>query len=218
MKKHTLLIIVGGISLILGIVLFNNKKQEPIYYYENNISVEEATSLVYEKAKSIIDVYENPTSTFKIKKTEESEEPLEYLEVSNYDEVIDNLYTEKGKEELEGIKFNNRLFIKKQEKATEKATPVEETAEQETEEKEDVLIEYDVFVLASIPESNSFINRTISITDVSVNGDTVKAKVVFSSDELDKDDVLTYYVYEKNIELIRKDNKWLVNSFIYSNK
>ena len=218
MKKHTLLIIVGGISLILGIIFFNNKKQEPIYYYESNITVEEATSLVYEKTKSIVDIYENPTSTFKIKKNEETEEPLEYLEVSNYDEVIDNLYTIDGKKELEGIKFNNNLFIKKIEKTTEKSDSIEESAEKESEEKEDVKVEYNVFVLASIPESNSFAKRTISIEDVSVNGNTVKAKVIFSSDELDENDVLTYYVFEKNIELIKKDNKWLVNSFVYSNK
>ncbi len=205
MKKYTLLIIAGGVFLITGLILsFGKKNDKIIYYYEENISQEEATSIIIEKVKNIIDIYEHKNDTFKvinntsieddveadeqIEKTQEKEEL--YIQVSNYDEVIDDLYTKDGKLELESTVFNDNLFVKKNDK--------------------------DVFLLNDIPKKNKYSNSSISISDVVVNKNEVRAKVAFTNDELDKDDVLTYYIYEIKIELIKENDKWLVNSFNYS--
>ena len=210
MKKHVLLIILGGILLISGLVLSLNKKKTVIYYTEEVLSKEQASNLVIEKTKSIIDIYENQEDTFKVVKKiktpeipkedvpegEEIEIPTEqvndlYIEVKNYDEIIDEIYSKAGKEELEKIAFSNNLFVKK---------------DNDT-----------IYVLKEIPSNNKYSTSSITVSDVAVTLDTVKAKVSFTRDEVDSADTLTYYVYEKDIVLVKDNNKWLVESFNYLN-
>ena len=67
MKKHIVLIILGGALLMIGIILSFNKKNEIIYYYDEvELSQEEASSLILEKTRNIVDIYENKDNTFKL--------------------------------------------------------------------------------------------------------------------------------------------------------
>ena len=190
MKKHTLLIIIGGLFLIIGIIYSFGKKKENITYQENtNLTQEEASSLVLEKTREIIDLYENPKETFMLDR--EINEESDYLNVLNYDTIVYNMYTEKGIKEIEKTMFDNKSFVKKEED--------------------------EVFILKALPDNNKYSNCSISISDIFVNTNNIKAVVSFTRNEIDQNNALTYYVYEKNIELIKKDNKWLINTFIYSN-
>ena len=190
MKKYTLLMIIGGLFLIIGVIIFSNKKKETVYYVEeDSMKEEEIVSLITEKVKTIIEVYENQGNTFKINK--DQDESSEYLEVLNYNDVIDKLYTEEGKKELEKIKFNNKLFVNKDEETT--------------------------YILKALPENNLYSNCSISVSNATYNKGIVKGVVSLTKNVLGNNEVLTYYVYEKNIELIKKDDKWLIKTFIYSN-
>ena len=190
MKKYTLLIIIGGLFLMIGIIYsFGKKKENIIYQEKTNLTQEEASSLILEKTRTIIDLYEKPKEAFMLDKEQDSES--EYLNILNYDAIVYNMYTEKGIKELENIKFNNKPFIKKEED--------------------------EVFVLKTIPDNNIYSNCSISISNISIINDEIKATVSLTRNEIDQNNVLTYHVFEKNIELIKKDNKWLINSFIYSN-
>lgn len=211
MKKHIVLIILGGALLMIGIILSFNKKNEIIYYYDEvELSQEEASSLILEKTRNIVDIYENKDNTFKLveEKKEEPQEPQdtpegeevpkddtpsEYVKASDYEEVVNKLFTEKGIKELEGIKFGDKSFVNKQEDGS-------------------------IYLLRTIPSDNSYLNCSISIKDILVNLDEIKATVTFSKNTIDKKDNLTYFVYEKSIDLIKKDDNWLVNSFVYTNK
>jgi len=189
MKKYTLLIIIGGLFLMIGVALSLTNKNDVIYYVdEENMTKEEISSLIIEKSKAIIDIFENQKESFEI---DNEQEENEYLEVSNYDLVIDALYTENGKKELEKTKFNNKLFINKNEDK--------------------------VYILKSIPNNNLYSNCSILISNIDYNKDVIKATVSFTKSDIDSDNELTYHVYEKNIELIKKEDKWLVNNFIYTN-
>ena len=200
MKKYTLLIIIGGIFLIGGIILYNGKKDQIIYYTIYEMSKEEAKALVVDKTKLIMDIYENVNETFKVeenKKIEETPETEEkentseeYVKVSNYDDVVNSLFTEKGKEELEGIKFNDKLFVSK---------------------KDDV-----TYILSKIPSNNSYLTSSIFVDNITITDDKVKATVSFTSDKVDNDSI-NYYVYEKDIILVKIDDKWFVDTFMYPN-
>ena len=190
MKKYTLLIIIGSLFLLVGVVLFiNNKKGTISYYNESSMSEEEVSSLIIEKIKSVIDIFESPKEKFMLDK--EIDENSDYLMILNYDAIVYNLYTEKGIEELEKIKFDNKSFVKKDGE--------------------------DVYVLKSIPDNNRYRDFSITINNINYNKDTITAVVAFTKNSLDSNNVVTYYVYEKNIELVKMDNKWLINTFIYSN-
>ena len=115
MKKHMLLIIFGGILLISGLVLSLNKKKNIIYITESLLSQEEATNLVAEKIKNVMDIYERQSDIFNVvtenntvveNQEEQTDLPVQedlYIKVSNYDEVVDKLFSKEGKEELEKI-------------------------------------------------------------------------------------------------------------------
>lgn len=191
MKKYTMLIIAGGLFLIVGIILSFNRKDNNTYYFEKgNLTQEEAQALILEKTRSIIAIYENPKDVFMLDK--DYNDNGDYLMVLNYENIIYNMYTENGKEEIEKVKFDGKSFIKKEED--------------------------DFFVLKEISDNNKYSDCSISISDIVVNSNSVRAKVSFTKNEIDKNDTLTYYVYEKNIELIKnEEDKWLINTFIYSN-
>ena len=206
MNKHTLLIIAGGIFLIGGLILSMGRKNEQvIYYVDSTLSLDEATSLIVEKTKNIMDIYENQNDIFIIDSSNDSsskkddedteeavQEPVElYVKVTNYDEVVDDIFTKDGKTELESIEFNKNTFVSKEEN--------------------------DTYVLKEIPEDNKYSNCSISVGDVTILSDKISAKVSFTRDELDESNTLVYYVYEKDIEIIKDNDKWLVNSFNYPN-
>ena len=111
--------------------------------------------------------------------------------VNNYDAVLKEIYTEKGISELETIKFGQDSFVKKEEDK--------------------------VYLLKSIPQNNSYLNSTVSVEIKSNTLKEIEAVVSFSSDSTDANDILTYYVYEKNIKLIKNDDKWYVDTFVYTN-
>lgn len=194
MKKYTLLIIIGGLFLIAGVVLSFNKKKNVIYIYDDaSLSQDEAYSLIIEKTKQIIDIYENQNSTFEIveEPNEDNTEIKEYLKVNNYEEIIKKIFNDNGIEELETIKFNDKKFIEKKEDG--------------------------IYILSTIPKDNLYSNTSISVSNIVITLDNIKATVSFTRDEVDKDDILTYYIFEKGIELVKNDDKWLVKSFNYAN-
>ena len=216
MKKHILLIIIGAFLLVIGVVLFSMKKNDQvIYYYETTLSRDEAISLITDKVRNIIDIYENKEEVFSINdveknvdnketesgnseetatKTEDNKTQDEYVLVKNYKEIVDNMYAKKGISELENIKFKGKNFVKKNEETN------------------------DVFLLRSIPSDNSYIDCAISVDNVDIKEDSIEANVVLSTSKVDKDNHLTYYVYEKKIKLTKQDDSWLVESFIYNNE
>lgn len=190
MKKGKLLIIVGGILLVAGVILFTLKKEKPVTYsyIEEKLSVDDAISLIKEKVNSIVDIYENKEKVFNT--TLENEEDI-YLLVSNYDMILKDIYTENGINELETIKFGSNSFVKKENDK--------------------------VYLLKTIPENNSYLNSTVSVEIKSNNLTDIEGIVSFSSNSIDSADVLTYYVYAKKIKLIKVDDKWYVDTFIYTN-
>lgn len=205
MKKHNLLVLAGGLLLIMGILLTFNKKGQTIEYIYEEVALtkEEAEALIIDKVKSIIDLYEKPTEVFSVEAPdnsetiENSEDNKEekanqfYTKVNNYDEIVDELYTEEGKKELETIKFGEDLFVRKNEE--------------------------EIAVLSKIPSNNSYINKSMTVSDIIVKLHDINATVSFVSDSLGEDGTLNYYVYEKKITLMKKEDKWLVNTFKYTN-
>jgi len=190
MKKGRLLIIVGGVLLVIGVLLFTMKKEEKTtyYYVEEKLNKEDAISLIKEKVSSIVDFYENKE---KVLNTSIENEDDIYLLANNYDEFVKSLYTENGIIELENIKFNSNNFVKKDENK--------------------------IYLLRNIPQNNSYLDSSVSVDIKSITLNEIEAIVDFSSDALDSNDVLTYYIYEKKIKLIKNNDTWLVDTFIYTN-
>ncbi len=229
LKNSTILMIAGAVFVLIGAVLYitQNKNQGYVKNSSDVISQDEAVALANETTLKIIDIYEDPTSVFKVeetkkeepkieekteeneeknkeepkeetedpeKKTEPTEEPNEYEDyyvVLNYDEVVKAMFTENGIKELEETTFDGKNFIIKDEGK--------------------------VYLLKEIPEDNRYKGNTITIGTTQVLKGSIASEITITTYKLE-DDMLTYYAIVKNLSLVKKDDKWLVDGFYYNNK
>ena len=191
MKKNKVLIILGVLLIVCGMGLYISTKHNEVTeeIYEDELTANDAEAIIKEKISKIIKVYESPKEVFEIEEKENSEES-EYYTILNYDNVIDSLFTPEGKKELENTKFNNKNFIIKNETS--------------------------VSILKSIPQANQYKDGDCYTENIKINDDTITSDVTFYTYYL-VEDRLSYYLNVKNIKLIKNNNDWLIDTFIYNN-
>ena len=191
MKKNKVLIILGVLLIVWGMGLYISTKHNEVTeeIYEDELTANDAEAIIKEKISKIIKVYESPKEVFEIEEKENSEES-EYYTILNYDNVIDSLFTPEGKKELENTKFNNKNFIIKNETS--------------------------VSILKSIPQANQYKDGDCYTENIKINDDTITSDVTFYTYYL-VEDRLSYYLNVKNIKLIKNNNDWLIDTFIYNN-
>ncbi|MBR1385332.1 MAG: hypothetical protein IJ568_00730 [Bacilli bacterium] len=215
MKNKKLIIYVGLVILVLGVLLFvlQKPKNEKVYINDNNtLSKEEANSIISEVVRTVINVYEDPGKVFEVEELPEivadtingevlSQEDLAkniksytYLKINNYEEKINDIFTLNGQNELENTLFGEEKFF--------------------INDQDDGYLFY-----RNIPESNKYINSTISVDNIEVKDDEINAEVRLTTYSLDTedDDILSFYVVKKNIKLIKENEVWLVDTFLYNN-
>ena len=215
MKNKKLIIYVGLVILVLGVLLFvlQKPKNEKVYINDNNtLSKEEANSIISEVVRTVINVYEDPGKVFEVEELPEivadtingevlSQEDLAkniksytYLKINNYEEKINDIFTLNGQNELENTLFGEEKFF--------------------INDQDDGYLFY-----RNIPESNKYINSTISVDNIEIKDDEINAEVRLTTYSLDTedDDILSFYVVKKNIKLIKENEVWLVDTFLYNN-
>lgn len=193
MKKHIILMITGVVFIAIGIVLSvpNNRNDFDEGNQVSILSKEEATSLINEKLDGLIGIYEKKEETFDVINLEE-EKNEGYIEINNYDSVVESKFTKNGIKELEKTIFEGKPFILKEEDK--------------------------VYLLNEIPEKNNLRNSVVTVGTTTIKEKEITSEVTFSSYAVNSDDVLTYYVIQKTIKLVKDENGWLVDSFIYNNE
>jgi hypothetical protein len=207
MKKNTLIIIVAVVVFgLFAFYYFNNmNKKGNIVYYEaantnNDLTEAQAKVIIDEKVKAIMDLYEKPLETFDVVKTEndmsfdnlingkELSELDYYYKVSNYTDVVKELYTENGVKELESAKFGDKTFIKRDQN--------------------------DVYVLKNLPVSNKYLGSNLAYYGIKFNNQIIVGGIRITKYEM-VDDVINYYIVDKTIKIVKIDDKWYVESFVY---
>ena len=191
MKKNKILIILGVLLIASGMVLYISTKHNEVTqeFHEEELKTSDAEAIIKEKISKIIKVYESPKEIFEIEENENDEES-EYYTVLNYDTIIDSLFTPEGKKELENTKFNNKNFVVKTESS--------------------------ISILKSIPQANQFKDGNCYTENIKIDEDTITSDVTIYSNYL-VEDRLSYYLNVKSIKLIKNNNDWLIDTFIYNN-
>ena len=192
-QQKQLIIIIIAIVIVFAIAFIwkkRNAKQQPVQEEQVTILSKAAgENLVKEFALKIINVFEKQESTFKVTEQENQEE---YLIVTNYDNVVKDIYTKKGLKEFESTSFDKKKFVIKDEEGT-------------------------VKILKEIPEDNRYLNSNIAVSKIDIKENEINATIKLTTYEM-KDDILNYYVYTKEIKLIKSEEDWLVDSFDYLNE
>jgi len=191
MKKSYIFIIVGVLLLVGGISLYVGTMEKPPVVQDNLLlSMDEAKNLISEKVNHLIKVYENTSQVFDVTVIDENDSKVN--KINNYSEVIDTIFTENGKKEFENITFGKKKFVSKDDNG--------------------------VYFLSSIPLDNSYLNSSIVLTEIDIKEDKISGIVTFTDSVVGDDDALNYYVIYKNITLVKVNDAWLIESFLYSNE
>lgn len=191
MKKSYILIIVGVLLLVGGVGLYISGMEEPPVIQESlTLSVDEAKNLISEKVNYLIKVYENSSQVFDVTVIDENENKIN--KINNYSDVIDTIFTENGKNEFESITFREKKFVSKDDNG--------------------------VYFLSSLPIDNSYLNSSIVLAEVDIKENKISGIVTFTDSVVGDDDALNYYIIYKNITLVKENDTWLVESFLYSNE
>ena len=188
-------VIIGFVLIVLGIIINTFFNHGVSIQGDGSVSKEEAAGFLATLVEKVVYVYEKPSEVFKTEKEKIKigEEEVEVTVLTDYDDKVKEIFTESGIKQLESMKFDGKTYINK--------------------------ADGKVYVSDVIGVKNKVLNSALQISNVSVNnGSTlIKGTANFYKAGTDENDVMNYYYLMKNVRLVRVDNFFYVDSFIYSN-
>lgn len=187
MKKSLIYIILGVVLLSLGSFLYIKGRSNDDVVKEHEMTKDEANNVAKELINDVIKVYENPAVIFKTLQV--TKDDVNLYQVDDYESVVKNIFTSNGISQLEGMTFENKKYVSKIDNVT--------------------------YFLTSIPQSNSYIKSKISIDSIEFDNNKIIVQVTFSNSEVLADEI-NYYVITKTMEIVKENDKWLINDFDYS--
>lgn len=194
MKKSYLLIIFGILLVFFGTYVFISSfdKGTPTFSVKL-LNKEEATNIVSEKVNYLVKVYEDSSKVFNVEEIDDG--GMKLNKINNYEEIVNKLFTKNGLEQFENTVFkeNNKAnnFVTKKDN--------------------------NIFLLSSLPSDNSYLNSRIVLNKINIKEDKITADVSFYNSKLEGND-LTYYIIVKELVLVKDDDSWLVDNFLYVNE
>lgn len=187
MKKSLIYITLGVVLLSLGSFLYIKGRSNNVVVKEHEMTKDEANNVAKELINDVIKVYENPAVIFKTLQV--TKDDVNLYQVDDYESVVKNIFTSNGISQLEGMTFENKKYVSKIDNVT--------------------------YFLTSIPQSNSYIKSKISIDSIEFDNNKIIVQVTFSNSEVLADEI-NYYVITKTMEIVKENDKWLINDFDYS--
>ncbi len=188
-------VIIGFVLIVLGIIINTFFNRSVSIQGDNSVSKEEAAGFLSTLVEEVVYVYEKPSEIFKTEKqtVKIGEEDVEVTVLTDYDDRVKEIFSENGIKQLENMKFGGKNYINK--------------------------ADGKVFVTDIIGIKNKVLNSSLQIKNVTVNNSSTLIKGVanFYKAGTDENDVINYYYLSKNVKLVRVENTFYVDSFIYSN-
>lgn len=185
MKKSKLILIVGIFFLLFGLVF-------ALLTPNKKVGKESTKDITEEEAKSIIrekieDIINLHENPNKIFETEEVENEF-YLLAKDYNEVINKKFTDKYKNMILKTEINKKKLV---------------------------LIEEDKHLVLKPISDIKYVIGSANIKINFLNNEKIEGEIDFSDYKLNDKDELEYLIYKKNIVLIKLNNVWLIDEFVY---
>ncbi|MBO5375351.1 MAG: hypothetical protein J6A52_00700 [Bacilli bacterium] len=192
MNKKALICVVAGLLLIMTSYTLYNSKTSKVNTNNTNTELtrDDAISIMNDVITDIIKVYEKPDEVFET--TIEEIDGKTLYKINNYSSVINKMFTKRGKNQLEDTVFSNGNF---------------------TIEKDD-----EIYFMMDIPEENRYKTSKITIDNVSIKEDKLSCVATLSNYIENEEGIISYYVIEKNLTIVKDKDNWLVDNFQYNNE
>lgn len=194
-KMNQKYVIIGFVLIIAGIIVNTFFNRGVSIQGDGSVSKEEAAGFLSTLVEEVVYVYEKPSAIFKTQteKMKIGEEEVEVTVLTDYDEKVKEIFSENGIKQLENMKFGGKKYINKENGK--------------------------VYVMDIIGIKNKVLNSSLQIKNVQVNNSStlIKGTANFYKAGTDDKDIINYYYLIKNVRLVRVDNTFYVDSFIYSN-
>lgn len=192
MNKKALICVVAGLLLIMTSYTLYNSKTSKVNTNNTNTEItrDDAISIMNDVITDIIKVYEKPDEVFET--TIEEIDGKTLYKINNYSSVINKMFTKRGKNQLEDTVFSNGNF---------------------TIEKDD-----EIYFMMDIPEENRYKTSKITIDNVSIKEDKLSCVATLSNYIENEEGIISYYVIEKNLTIVKDKDNWLVDNFQYNNE
>ena len=192
MNKKALICVVAGLLLIMTSYTLYNSKTSKVNTNNTNTELtrDDAISIMNDVITDIIKVYEKPDEVFET--TIEEIDGKTLYKINNYSSVINKMFTKRGKNQLEATVFSNGNF---------------------TIEKDD-----EIYFMMDIPEENRYKTSKITIDNVSIKEDKISCVATLSNYIENEEGIISYYVIEKNLTIVKDKDNWLVDNFQYNNE
>lgn len=192
MNNKALICVVAGLLLIMTSYTLYNSKTSKVNTNNTNTELtrDDAISIMNDVITDIIKVYEKPDEVFET--TIEEIDGKTLYKINNYSSVINKMFTKRGKNQLEDTVFSNGNF---------------------TIEKDD-----EIYFMMDIPEENRYKTSKITIDNVSIKEDKLSCVATLSNYIENEEGIISYYVIEKNLTIVKDKDNWLVDNFQYNNE
>ena len=188
-------VIIGFVLIVLGIIVNTFFNRRVNMTGDISVSKEAATGFLSTLVEEVVYVYEKPSEIFKTEKQKIKigEDEVEVTVLTDYNDRVKEIFSENGIKQLESMKFGGKNYINKEDGK--------------------------VYVTDVIGVKNKVLNSSLQIKNVVVNNSStiIKGVANFYKDGTDENNVINYYYLSKNVRLVRVDNTFYVDSFIYSN-
>jgi len=229
-SKSTMLMIVGGLFLFIGMMLYMTRPQ--VQYDSNTqimttiLSVDESKTLMDSLLKNIINLYEKPNELFDVT-PEKYENPEEKKEEVKEDTSKKN--TKKNTKKEEPIveeepkeETTNALAVNNYEEIITKLFTEKGIKQLENMKFNDV--KYIVkdgdkvyFMDDVVGKDNKFASDIYVYGKPLITENKIKCKISFNRVTIDTNDETNYELFIKELVIVKKDDNWLIDSFDYSN-
>ena len=186
-KVGIVLLALGALCIIYAVYLFTDPT--PNVYIpdvvEKILTEEEVRGIAEELLLRSLEIYENPKSNFR-----GEEEKDEYILVHDYDEVVDKIFTEKGKTEFETVKINDKAFVDKRADG--------------------------IYILATLPEEQHYSKWQLATSKYRLSKKANRLVVNFGKTELDDETNPIIFSMSVDMRIALVNDVWLIESFNFN--
>jgi len=186
-KLGMTIMVIAALCIIAAVYIFTSPNKEPYIppAIEKKLTNEEISGIVNELMLKVFAIYEDPKSNFS-----GEEEDNNQILVYDYETVVNSIFSENGKKELEKVKFDGKNYVEKKDDG--------------------------IYIMANIPENKKYSEWQINTKDYYMNGGNISLFIIFGKNTMLENGEMSITSKTVELKIIKSEDAWLVDSLNYN--